>query len=84
MKIYEIQYPVVEVVCRHPEDSSRYYNFGIDASESYNPFDEEEYEAFMEDLKESINNRVNKYGYWHEVVITLVHEIDGKVYRKEI
>ena len=45
---------------------------------------DEEYEEYNRELFKVLRERYNPYGYWHEMIVTMVVTIDGKEYRKEI
>ncbi len=65
---------LIHVICNHPEDSSRYYTFGIKLSDINDD----------SEIRKEIKNRVNPYGYWHEVIIWIEYYINKELYKHYI
>ena len=61
---------IIHVVCNHPDDSSRYYSFGVNSVE-----------IPSNRVREIVEERVNKYRYWHDIEIWSEYYIDGKMYK---
>lgn len=81
VKVFEAIPMLVEVNCNHPDYSSRNYTFAVEDNGEWGLVETAEWNA---ELRRVIEERVNKYHFWHEVEITLVWHINGKEYRKEI
>lgn len=62
---------LIHVLCHHPEDSSRYYTFGIKSSDNIND----------SQIRKEIEHKINPYDYWHEVVIWIENYVDNKLYK---
>ena len=61
---------IIHVTCSHPEDSSVSYRFAINSAE----YDSDK------DLRDAVEERVNRHGYWHTVDIWYHVEILGKTH----
>lgn len=84
IRVYETESMYLEVVCNHPDDSSRSYVFGVENNDEYNIWDADEQEQYWSEICSQICEKVNRYHYWHEVVISGVWVIGDEMYRKEI
>ena len=73
---------IFKVVCEHPEDSSWVHKFAFPECE--NIWNDETYKEWIDEVKKTILQTVNSYGYWHSVTIYEVFVIDGVVYEKEV
>lgn len=84
LKIIETESVFYEVVCNHPDDSSRSYVFAVENTDEFNPWDDDFCDLYFREIRETIEKKVNPYGYWTEVVITGNWVIDGEIFRQEI
>ena len=71
------------VVCEHPEDSTstRYFTVEYDQDRFG---DDEYYEMWLNEVIEILTDRVNHYGYWHEVSIYIQATIRDKLYEEKV
>lgn len=67
----------------HPDDGSEFHSVAVSSDLPLFATDEE-YEEYNRELLKMLKERYNKYGYWHEMIVTAEYVIDDKVYRKEI
>lgn len=83
INVVETESVFYNVVCEHPDDSSRSYVFCVENTEEINPWVMED-EVFYKSVREEIEKKVNPYHYWHEVKITAVFYIGDDIYQTEI
>ena len=62
---------VVNVECIHPDDNSARYCFNVNLD--WDLLSPEEFNEHDVDtmIREAVEKKVNRYGYWHEVKISL-------------
>ena len=76
---------MAEVVLSHPDYSSEYHNICFASKDAPRLFDDdEEWHEYYQAVRKVIEHRYNRYGFWHEVKITMVCTFEDKVYRSEI
>lgn len=84
LNLVETETVFYDVVCSNPEEDTRRYTFCVENTDEFNPWDDESCNEYHDSIVAAINERVNHYGYWTDVIITAVYIIDGKPYRVEI
>lgn len=73
-----------EVQLIHPDDGSEFHWIAVADDCPSLMMSDEDHKEYVEELFKMLRERYNKYGYWHEMIVTMVVTIDGKEYRKEL
>lgn len=73
-----------EVQLIHPDYGSEFHWISVADDCGHMIMTDEEHEEYTQELFKMLKEKYNKYGYWHEMIVTMVVTIDGKEYRKEV
>ena len=73
-----------EVHLIHPDYGSEFHWISVADDCDHYILSDEESKEYNRELFKMLRERYNKYGYWHEMTVTMVVCIDGKEYRKEL
>lgn len=85
MKLTMIENPTTyHIQLVHPDYGSEFHDIAVADDSSHYVFTDEEWAEYHEELFKMLKEKYNKYGYWHEMIVTAEYVIDGKVYQKEI
>ena len=73
-----------EVRLIHPDYSNETHYISVADDSCHYILSDEERDEYNKELFKMLREKYNKYGYWHEMIVTMVVCIDGKEYRKQI
>lgn len=73
-----------EIHLIHPDYGSEFHWIAVADDCGHYILSDEETKEYNKELFKMLREKYNKYGYWHEMVVTAVVCIDGKEYRTEV
>lgn len=73
-----------EVQLIHPDYGSEFHWIAVADDSCHLIMTDEEHEEYTRELFKMLRERYNKYGYWHEMIVTMVVTIDGVEYRTKV
>ena len=76
---------VLNVWCSHPDTSGQGYEFVLEYDELMDWDDEGFRKEANRQIREFVENEINKYGYWHEIKMSIdffFKEENSELYKK--